>query len=48
MIAGVRSAAEVEANAALVARRIPAAFWDDLKAERLILSHAPCATPEGP
>jgi D-threo-aldose 1-dehydrogenase len=45
VVTGMRSAAEVDANCAHVAAPIPAAFWDELKHERLIAAHAPVASP---
>ena len=41
VVVGARSAAEVDANADLVTRRLPAGLWADLKAERLLPAHAP-------
>ncbi len=43
VVAGARSAAEVEINADLVARPLPPGLWSDLKSERLIPAHAPLA-----
>ena len=45
VVTGMRSVAEVEANLAHVAARIPAACWDELKHERLIAAHAPVPSP---
>jgi D-threo-aldose 1-dehydrogenase len=41
VVAGARSRAEVEANVELVRRSIPAAFWQELKAEGLVPMAAP-------
>ncbi len=41
VVPGAVSAAEVEANAALMDRRIPAGLWSDLRSEGLIRSNAP-------
>ncbi|MHA7773551.1 aldo/keto reductase [Roseibium sp. M-1] len=41
VIPGAVSAAEVEANIALLKTDIPAAFWSDLRSERLIRDDAP-------
>jgi D-threo-aldose 1-dehydrogenase len=41
VIPGARSVNELEENFALVTHRIPAAFWAELKAEKLIEAHAP-------
>jgi D-threo-aldose 1-dehydrogenase len=41
VVTGMRSDEEVEANLAHVRAPIPAAFWDELKHERLIAAHAP-------
>ena len=41
MLAGARSAAELDENLALAARPIPAAFWRDLRAAALIAPDAP-------
>jgi len=41
VVAGCRSAAEAEQNAALIRRPIPAAFWAELKREGLIPEAAP-------
>jgi D-threo-aldose 1-dehydrogenase len=41
VVAGARSRAEVEANAALVGRPIPRAFWHELRAEGLLPPAAP-------
>jgi D-threo-aldose 1-dehydrogenase len=38
---GARSAAQVERNAALFDAEIPAAVWDELKAEGLLREEAP-------
>jgi D-threo-aldose 1-dehydrogenase len=46
VVAGMRSAAEVEANLAHVAAPIPTAFWEELKHEGLIAPHAP--VPKSP
>ena len=40
-VLGMRSTAEVERNAALTAARIPAPFWEDLRAQGLVRSDAP-------
>lgn len=41
VVPGAVSAAEVEANAALMDRQIPAGLWSDLRSEGLIRSNAP-------
>jgi D-threo-aldose 1-dehydrogenase len=41
VVTGMRSASEAAQNLAHCAAPIPAAFWDELKHERLIASHAP-------
>jgi D-threo-aldose 1-dehydrogenase len=41
VVTGMRSATEVASNLAHVAAPIPAAFWDELRHERLIAAHAP-------
>ncbi len=41
VVTGMRSAAEVNANLAHCRTRIPEAFWDELKHERLIAGNAP-------
>ncbi|MCI0438198.1 MAG: aldo/keto reductase, partial [Chloroflexi bacterium] len=41
VIPGARSAKELEENFEMVKRPIPAAFWAELKAERLIVGNAP-------
>ena len=41
VVPGAVSAAEVEANAALMNRQIPAGLWSDLRSEGLIRSNAP-------
>lgn len=43
VVTGMRSAREVRDNVANVRVTIPAAFWDELKHERLIAAHAPAA-----
>jgi D-threo-aldose 1-dehydrogenase len=45
VLPGARSVAELDENIALAARRIPAAFWRDLRAERLV--HADAPLPQG-
>jgi D-threo-aldose 1-dehydrogenase len=41
VIPGARSVNELEENFELVTHRIPAAFWAELKAEKLIVPQAP-------
>lgn len=41
VVAGARTAAEVDMNADLVMRPLPSGLWADLKSERLIPAHAP-------
>ena len=41
IIPGPRSAAEFEANVALLDRKIPAALWADLRQEKLLHPEAP-------
>ena len=41
VVTGMRSAAEVASNLAHVAAPIPAAFWDELRHQRLIAAHVP-------
>lgn len=41
VLPGVRTIAELEENRALAERRIPAAFWRDLRAQRLVSPDAP-------
>jgi D-threo-aldose 1-dehydrogenase len=41
VIPGARSVNELEENFELVTHPIPAAFWAELKAEKLIVAHAP-------
>lgn len=45
IIPGARSVAEVEANLGFLHQPIPADFWSELKAERLIHADAPVGTP---
>lgn len=41
VVTGMKTSAEVEANVAHMRSPIPAAFWQELKHERLIAAHAP-------
>ena len=45
VVTGMRSADEVEANLAHCRAVIPNDFWDELKHEGLIASHAPVGMP---
>jgi D-threo-aldose 1-dehydrogenase len=45
VVPGARSAAEVEANLALFRRPIPAALWQELKADGLLPAEAPVPQP---
>ncbi|HVE50578.1 MAG TPA: aldo/keto reductase [Casimicrobiaceae bacterium] len=41
VVTGMKTSAEVQANVAHMRSSIPAAFWEELKRERLIAAHAP-------
>ncbi len=46
VVTGIGTADEAIANAAHCRARIPAAFWEELKHERLIAGHAPTPSPQ--
>jgi D-threo-aldose 1-dehydrogenase len=41
VLAGARSASELDENIALAAERIPDAFWRELRAQHLVAEAAP-------